>query len=229
MNAKKKEINSINLKIGGEDLVLLPDKSLYWKRNDTLIIADAHFGKVSHFRNRGFAVSSAAADDNFERLEIILHTYNPQKFIFLGDVFHSDYNREWNRLVAITSRRWRKTEFILVPGNHDVLKPELYAEANINLSDELLQIHSFTFSHHPLGDSDLEDVGINIAGHLHPGVRLRGPAKQYTKLPCFYYQNGKQLILPAFGSFTGLCMIDARRNDRIFVVVDRALREIPVE
>jgi hypothetical protein len=36
--------------LAGETLRLLPDKALYWPRQQTLFIADAHFGKVAAFR-----------------------------------------------------------------------------------------------------------------------------------------------------------------------------------
>ena len=41
-----------------------------------------------------------------------------------------------------------------------------------------------------------------IAGHLHPTLRLRGPARDALRTPCFGWGDG-QLVLPAFGAFTG--------------------------
>ena len=41
-----------------------------------------------------------------------------------------------------------------------------------------------------------------IAGHLHPTLRLRGPARDTLRAPCFSWGDG-QLVLPAFGAFTG--------------------------
>src|SRR3989344_3761432 len=41
-----------------------------------------------------------------------------------------------------------------------------------------------------------------LAGRLHPTLRLRGPARDALRAPCFGWGDG-QLILPAFGAFTG--------------------------
>ena len=41
----------------GQDLVLLPQKAIYWKQEKTLIAADVHMGKVGHFRKAGIAVT----------------------------------------------------------------------------------------------------------------------------------------------------------------------------
>ncbi|UXH80373.1 ligase-associated DNA damage response endonuclease PdeM [Roseateles amylovorans] len=52
------------------------------------------------------------------------------------------------------------------------------------------------------GASDGPAVRVRLAGHLHPAVWLRGPAADRLRLPCFC-KTADQLILPAFGAFTG--------------------------
>jgi len=45
-----------------------------------------------------------------------------------------------------------------------------------------------------------------LAGHWHPAVTLRGPARDVERLPCFCHVAGQGddvLVLPAFGAFTG--------------------------
>jgi uncharacterized protein len=41
-----------------------------------------------------------------------------------------------------------------------------------------------------------------LAGHIHPTICLRGPGRDSMRFPCFVLQ-GRQVILPAFGEFTG--------------------------
>jgi metallophosphoesterase superfamily enzyme len=65
----------------------------------------------------------------------------------------------------------------------------------------------------------------NVAGHIHPGVLLRGSGKQAVTLPCFHFSR-QQAILPAFGSFTGLARIHPKKEDRIFVIVDETVMEV---
>ena len=45
-----------------------------------------------------------------------------------------------------------------------------------------------------------------LAGHWHPAVTLRGPARDHERLACFCHvahDGGDVLVLPAFGAFTG--------------------------
>ncbi len=39
-----------------QDLILLPQKAIYWKQQKALIAADVDLGKVGHFRKAGIAV-----------------------------------------------------------------------------------------------------------------------------------------------------------------------------
>jgi len=68
-------------------------------------------------------------------------------------------------------------------------------------------------THHPEEREDL----FTICGHIHPGIRLKGPGKQTLKLPCFHKKT-HQLILPAFGEFTGSHTISPDKEDEIFVI-----------
>ena len=56
----------------------------------------------------------------------------------------------------------------------------------------------FACCHHP----QAHPTHVVLAGHLHPVCRLSGPARDGLRLPCFVIEPG-QLILPAFGAFTG--------------------------
>jgi metallophosphoesterase superfamily enzyme len=65
----------------------------------------------------------------------------------------------------------------------------------------------------------------NLSGHLHPGVNMRGKARQSVTLPCFYFGENMGL-LPAFGTFTGLARIYPKKNDKVFVIVEEKIIEI---
>ena len=50
-------INSvISFNLLNQDLLLLPQKAIYWQQEKALIAADVHLGKVGHFRKAGIAV-----------------------------------------------------------------------------------------------------------------------------------------------------------------------------
>jgi metallophosphoesterase superfamily enzyme len=105
------------------------------------------------------------------------------------------------------------TQFVLVEGNHDILPSVTYVIPNL-LKIGLLEEQHIIFSHHPL----IESVKINICGHVHPGLQIKGKAKQSEKLPCFY-KSETHLILPAFGNLTGLTLLERDRNSQYFLVL----------
>jgi uncharacterized protein len=199
----------------GEEVVLFPQKAMYWKRLGILFVADLHLGKISHFRRAGIAVPTKANDHNIEMLVDLIQLTKPRRVICLGDLFHSHYNPEWEVFGELV-RHFDHISFELVIGNHDIMSDHQYARKGILLHDELT-IGPFLFTHHPM--EEIPYSVYNIAGHLHPGVNLRGKGRQSVTLPCFYF-GSHQALLPAFGSFTGLARIAPKKEDRVFVVAE---------
>ena len=65
-----------------------------------------------------------------------------------------------------------------------------------------------------------------LAGHVHPGVVLAGRGGDRLRLPCFHF-GARVGVLPAFGTFTGMHPIKRDPGDRVFVVADNAVPELP--
>lgn len=206
--------------VRGETLKLLPEKAIYWEKKNALLIADLHIGKVTHFRNNHIPIPSQAALGNFENLEWLIQKYQPQTIYFLGDLFHSYYNKEWD-LLSFLLAKYKKVKFILITGNHDVLKDEDYQLAGIECVASL-NLAPFLLTHHPL---EVSSKLYNLSGHIHPGVRLRGEGKQSLRLPCYYFGK-EQGILPAFGNFTGLAIIKPRKEDSIYTIVQEKVLKL---
>jgi DNA ligase-associated metallophosphoesterase len=201
-----------------QDLLLLPQKAIYWQQQKALIIADVHFGKVGHFRKAGIAVPRDMEQSDLATLSDLIHEYQPQKLLFLGDLFHSDINNDWDWFILWRSQ-FPNLEIILIKGNHDIIADINYERLNIQLHDELL-IAPFLMLHHPLPETRLQTAGGYVfCGHIHPGVNLSGRARQSITLPCFAF-GGKQAILPSFGKFTGKVAIRSQQTDQIFAVLN---------
>ena len=49
-------MSALNVHVAGEDLLLLPEKAVYWPAEQMLIVADIHFGKAASFRALGVPV-----------------------------------------------------------------------------------------------------------------------------------------------------------------------------
>jgi len=87
-----REIQCYDITIADIAITLHPYKVIYIPDMKTLLIADVHIGKVSHFRKNGMAIPSTIIDTNFLRLNHCLEFFNPDEIYFLGDLFHSRWN-----------------------------------------------------------------------------------------------------------------------------------------
>ena len=131
----------------------------YWEEQKALLVADVHLGKISHFRKYGSAVPQSAIQTNFDRLDEAVTEFQPQKIIFLGDLFHSALNAEWNLFENWLQKQ--QAEIILIAGNHDIISPIHYEELGVKIYQEL-QIENFRLTHHP----EEKEKDFNICGHI---------------------------------------------------------------
>ncbi|MBW4890452.1 ligase-associated DNA damage response endonuclease PdeM [Mucilaginibacter sp. HMF5004] len=206
-----------------QTLLLLCQKAIYWKEEKALIAADVHLGKGGHFRKAGIAIPRDLAQDDLAVLSDLIHSQKPEKLIFLGDLFHSDMNSDWDWF-ALWRQQFPELQIILIRGNHDVIHDEHYLQLNVELHASLV-LGPFLMLHHPLPPEKLADTKEYVlCGHIHPGVLLRGKGRQSATLPCFAF--GKmQGVLPSFGRFTGKISMYHEKNDTIFgVLADKVIK-----
>jgi metallophosphoesterase superfamily enzyme len=234
---------------------LLAEKALYCSDTGSLCVADVHLGKAGHFRQAGVALPGGHNTKDLKRLTKLINRFKPglQRVIFLGDIFHSRHNSEWDAF-CIWRQQFQSLPMLLVEGNHDILTPHEYSRAGLQVLPEGSMLGNLELRHHPKTDKsdgsnapvpeiifseagvESVTIRINIAGdrpfylcgHLHPGVTLYGAGRQHALLPCFW-QEAHKLMLPAFGSFTGLHRIRPRQGDGIWGIADSeiiALHEV---
>lgn len=212
MSSENSISNSVIWRLENQQLILRPDKTAYWPEEKTLIVSDLHIGKVMHFRRAGFAVPLETVRNNFERLSFILLNTDIEKVIFLGDLYHSSENNETALFWELLDK-FPEISFILIKGNHDVHNAIHFEKRGMKVYDQL-DWGPFSFTHEP---KEQAEKLFNVAGHIHPAVRLRGKARGFLKLPCFYF-NSWQGILPAFGAFTGTHSLSPQKDDQVFVI-----------
>lgn len=201
---------------------LSPERVLFWEEEKMLIVADLHFGKTGHFRKNGIAVPQSVYQQDLQRLFHQISFFKPEKVLIVGDFFHSLQNREMDFFL-----KWRNDlqslPFILVQGNHDILRKEWYQEAAIDLVEQY-QLHSFLFIHDEADLKDNDDLFV-FSGHLHPGCIIRGTGKQSLRFPCFYFTD-RNCILPAFSHFSGLAIVEPKKKDHVFAIVNQSIIKI---
>jgi uncharacterized protein len=199
------------IEFGGEKLLLLPEKAVYFSDQKLLCIADIHLGKAAHFRKNGMALPSQNVSADLLKLQDLIANYAPEKVVFLGDLFHSKANESVLEFIDFLSAL-PQIRFILVKGNHDIINFNNYETPNFEVVLEM-QIGKILLTHEPIEDKNC----FNICGHIHPGVRIRGRAKQGATLACFYKLD-RQLLIPAFGQLTGLFVMPETSASKIYVV-----------
>lgn len=209
---------TLDIKINNQAFVLHNSGALYWIEKKMLLLSDVHLGKISHFRKHGSALPTKAIFRNFSKMELLVAYFKPEIICFLGDLFHSTLNKEWYFFASWTERT--ALPIVLIAGNHDIVSPKKYEELNISIVSEWL-LDGFLLTHFPE-----ERKGVfTLCGHIHPSVLLTGKGRQFLKLPCFF-RSKNQMILPAFGEFTGTAVMELKDGESVYVIADEDI--IPI-
>jgi uncharacterized protein len=217
------DLNDVVIDLLGESCVLMPEGALYFPQRAMLLIADTHWGKTAAFRARAIPIPEGSLVDDLARLGRVLLRSGARRLVVLGDLLHARAGRSPHILALVTG--WLAghpdLEIVLVRGNHDISAGDPPLEWGIRVINEPMSESPFLLKHTPLPDPQ----GYVIAGHLHPGLALSGRGGQRLKLPCFWFGNAIA-VLPAFGSFTGVSLVQPHTGDRVYVLAEG--RVIPV-
>ena len=214
----------VTITLGGQPLSLLPQKAAFLPESNTLLVADAHIGKAVSFRTLGVPVPRGTTSETLAVLADLVARHDVRRIVFLGDFLHSARSHAASTLGAVA--RWRQAhlalELTLVRGNHDDRAGDPPPSLGIACVDEPLMLGGLALCHHPQARAE----GYVLAGHLHPCVHLGGRAHDRLRLPCFWF-GAEVGVLPAFGAFTGMHGIRASVGERVFVVGDHVVTELP--
>lgn len=200
----------MELILGGLQLILLPEKAVWIPALKSLIVADVHLDKAAHFRKNGLPVPDLESTGSIKTLAQLLQALRPEQLVVLGDLIHTTIGQELSAFTNLTSQI---PACKLITGNHDkqlhghFLGENWEASTNMRMGEVLL-VH---------GDQPIPSTTWSICGHWHPGVRIKMEFKKQV-FPAFIYRNQQQLILPAFGKFTGLQTKMVLPADEVFIV-----------
>lgn len=209
--------------LAGERVLLLPERALLWPAQDTLLIADTHWGKAATFRAAAIPVPGESVHDDLTRLDGALSRSGATRLVVLGDLLHARAGRDPAMLAEVAEWRARHLDLAwwLVRGNHDRGAGDPPAVWGVRVLDEPASFGPFALAHHPTPS----EGAYTLAGHLHPAVLLAGSGRQRLRLPCFWL-GARLAVLPAFGAFTGAAGIAPAADDRVFAVVEDGIVEI---
>ncbi|EMI16262.1 ICC-like putative phosphoesterase [Rhodopirellula maiorica SM1] len=214
-------VQTMDVEIEGIELQLQADRTMFWPQQQTLFVADTHFGKAATFRRHGIPVPSGSTAGTLEKIETRLRETQANQLIILGDMFHarSSLSPKVCGLLKSFFARHEHVQFTLVRGNHDAQVGQLPSSWPIEVVEPGVQIESVALGHHPAPVP--RGASLLLCGHLHPAVRFAVGGEDFGKLPCFWLSN-RCFVLPAIGEFTGTHPIRPQRDDQTWMILDDA-------
>ena len=209
--------------IANENLLLLPEKAIYWQRKKILFVSDTHFGKSSTFRMSGIPVPEGGLSNDLKKLSMVIEKSKAEKIFFFFYFFHSRMGKTPSVLEAVLEWRtaYESIEMNLIRGNHDYHSGDPDDELSISCFDEPYMLSPFILKHEPEKSGD----GYVLCGHIHPSISLHGKGDTSLKAHCFFFTKNFA-VLPAFGNFTGTYKVRPKESDRVFAVADNHIFEI---
>ena len=187
---------SARISLGGMDFI--PDLSgaLYAPEFRALLVADLHLEKGTSLARRGVHLPPYDTRESLAQLRAAISASSPERLIFLGDSFHDGEARE--RIDAADLAMLRSitgsVETIWITGNHD---PEPPADIGGRIAEEIV-LGPVTLRHQA---KMLRGDEAEISGHLHPAAAVHARGRR-IRCRCFI-ADGRRMIMPAFGSYTG--------------------------
>ncbi len=183
------------ISVSGKSFIGDYSGALYWPGERTLIVADLHLEKASAAAMRGRLLPPYDTRETLTKLAAVIDRFEPATVVALGDSLHDPEaaSRISDADLQILHILQEERAWIWVTGNHDgVIAPRLGGEVCSEL-----RLEGVTLRHEPREGR----VTHEIAAHLHPAARV-SMFGHTIRRPCFV-GNGRRLVLPAFGSFTG--------------------------
>lgn len=195
----------------GERLRLYPERYLYWENEHILLLSDVHIGKTTEWLHEGIYIPLSGIMSTIERIHHIYLRHPNSHLVIVGDLVHGKENQEWHELDKVL-RCFPKVS--LIEGNHDRSFSIWPGHTDIQIV-ERMEFTNIVLTHEPT--NNLKKNQINIHGHIHPNVSLKGKGLQRLILPCFYKKE-QQFCLPAFTIWSGKYVVPMRPEDTIWVI-----------
>jgi DNA ligase-associated metallophosphoesterase len=183
------------VQVAGAAFVGDPAGALYWPEPGLLAVADLHLEKGSSFAARGVLLPPYDTAATLTRLARLIATYAPRVVVALGDSFH---DRNGPARIADGDRAMLRAlqhgrEWIWITGNHDPV-PSVGIGGSFT---DAFACGPIVFRHAPRS----HECDGEIAGHLHPVARVLQRGRT-TSRRCFA-GDGRRMVMPAFGAYTG--------------------------
>jgi DNA ligase-associated metallophosphoesterase len=207
-------------------LKLLPERAAFALAAKTLFVADLHLGKAATFRSYGAPAPTGVSEETLRRLAELIDTTQPEHVAVLGDFTHARAAMTPGLFDSLCAwrARWSSLAFTIVLGNHDRGAEQAYSDCGFSCVSAPALIAGIECRHHPM-DSGHNAGPLALAGHVHPVVRLNGPGRDSLRTPCFVLGE-RQIVLPAFGEFTGGSLPVPMTGEHIMIATARGVFDV---
>ncbi len=182
--------------------------ALWWAAERTLVVSDLHLEKGSRMAARGQLVPPYDTELTLRRVEGLVAGLLPDRIISLGDAFDdvAGATRLSDGLSNVSAPFRLRPSGSGSPAITIRICPRVSADGRrSNLRSEIF------FSGMNRRGARAEG---EIAGHLHPAARVALSGKSVRRR-CFA-GDGRRLILPAMGTYTGGLSVTSRAFDGLF-------------
>lgn len=180
--------------LAGARVTALADGALWIAQARALVVSDLHLEKGAAFARKGQFLPPYDTRATLARLAALIAAHAPDVVVSLGDSFHDAEGprgmaaEDAATLAALVAAppRW-----IWIEGNHDPHPPAaLGGEVR-----ETITLDGLRLQHEPSAEEGV------VAGHLHPCAKVAARGRA-VRARCFA-TDGRRLVMPAFGAFTG--------------------------
>lgn len=191
----RREASAVAIRVAGADVICDWRGAAYLPAYHLLVFSDMHLEKGASFARRGSLVPPYDTHQTLSCVSELVGHYSPSFVICLGDSFHDDEGHVQipDDVKAEILSLAKGRDWCWITGNHDPNAP-------INLpgfSADEIAVGGLIFRHEPQGGL----ASGEISGHLHPAARIRRRGRSVRRA-CFA-SDGRRMIMPAFGAFTG--------------------------
>ncbi|HEV7414801.1 MAG TPA: ligase-associated DNA damage response endonuclease PdeM [Tianweitania sediminis] len=196
------------IRVAGQQGLCDRSGALWFADLSLLVVSDLHLEKGSSYARRGSFLPPYDTATTLACLSQVVERFDPQTVISLGDSFHDGGGAarmpEPFRQALATLQKGR--DWYWITGNHDPDAPKGVCGESVTE----IALGGLTFRHEPT----LVSVAGEIAGHLHPGARIVQRGRSVRRR-CFA-GDGRRLVMPAFGAFTGTLNVLDRAYRNLF-------------
>ena len=177
----------------------LPNRSLWHPDSSSLFLSDVHLGKAEAFQRAGINLPQKKSQGQIDGFFALLQEKKIKEVFILGDLLHGPTTLETQHFLSLL-QSLNHIHFHWILGNHDARSAHRFGQDIAHFEQaKNLNWNGILLCHEPQECTDSP----YICGHIHPGIYLPLGAKQRARVACGMLSKN-QLVLPAFGSLTGL-------------------------